>query len=112
MSTIGSEDCLQVQKHPQKCPSASEAALEDRKKKGVVYEVPCQDCECVYIGETSRGLEKRLNEHKNVVKKHDSYNGIAAHTWTNQYQVDWKAAKTREMEENYWKRRKSGSPAH
>ena len=40
MPTIGSEDCLQVLKHPQKCPSASEAASEDRKKKGVVYEEP------------------------------------------------------------------------
>ena len=78
---------------------------EDRKKKGVVYEVPYQDCDCVYIGETSKILEKRLGEHKNAVKKHDSNNGIAAHAWTNQHQVDWKAAKTREMEGNYWKRR-------
>ena len=30
---------------------------------------------------------------------------IAAHAWTNLHQVDWKAAKTREMEGNYWKRR-------
>jgi len=40
-----------------------------------------------------------------VVKKHDSNNGIPTHAWTNQHQVDWKAAKTREMEGNYWKRR-------
>ena len=25
---------------------------EDKKKKGVIYEVPCKDWECVYIGET------------------------------------------------------------
>ena len=78
---------------------------EDRKNKGVVYEVPCQDCECVYIGETSRTLEKRLNEHKNGVNKHNSNNGFAAHAWTNQQQVDWKATKIREMKGNYWKRR-------
>ena len=30
---------------------------EDREKKVAVYEVPCQDCECVYTGETSRTLE-------------------------------------------------------
>ena len=59
----------------------------------------------MYIGETSRTLEKRLSEHKNVVKKHDSNNVIAAHAWTNQHKVDWKATKTREMEGNYWKRR-------
>ena len=78
---------------------------EDRKKKGVIYEVPCKDCECVYIGETSRTLEKRLSEHKNGVKKHDTKNGIAVHSWTNQHQVNWEAAKTREVEGNYWRRR-------
>ena len=78
---------------------------EDRKKKGIIYDVPCQDCDCVYIRETSKTLEKCLSEHKNAVKKHDCNNGIAAHAWTNQHQVDWKAAKTREMEGNYWKRR-------
>ena len=43
---------------------------EDRKKKSVVCHVyiPCKDYECVYIGETSRTLEKCLREHKNVVK--------------------------------------------
>ena len=78
---------------------------EDKKKRGVIYEVPCKDCDCVYIGETSRTLEKRLSEHKNAVKKHDTKNGIAVHSWTNQHQVDWEAAKTREMEGNYWRRR-------
>ena len=78
---------------------------EDKKKKGVIYEVPCKDCECVYIGETGRTLEKRLSEHKNAVKKQDTKNGIAVHSWTNQHQVDWEAAKTIEVEENYWRRR-------
>ena len=64
-----------------------------------------RDCEFVYIGETSRTIEKYLSEHKNAVKKHDSNNGIAAHAWTSQQQVDWKAAKTRETEGNYWRRR-------
>ena len=63
----------------------------------------CQDCDCVYIAETSRTLEKCFSEHTNALKKHDSNNGIPAHAWTNQHQVDWKAAKTREMEGNYWK---------
>ena len=78
---------------------------EDKKKKGVVYEVPCRDCDSVYIGETSRTLEKRLSEHKNAVKKHDTNNGIAVHAWNLQHQVDWDAAKTRATEEHYWKRR-------
>ena len=30
------------------------------KKKGVVYEIPCQNCAQVYIGETGRILKKRI----------------------------------------------------
>ena len=56
-----------------------------------------------YIGETSRPFENRLSEHQNMTKKHDTNNEIAAHTWTNQHQVDWKAAKTRRIEGNCWK---------
>ena len=33
-------------------------ARPDRKKKGVVYEVLCKDCPCVYIGKTGRTLER------------------------------------------------------
>ena len=37
------------------------------KKNGVVYQVPCAVCNCVYIGETGRTLEKRLSEHREAV---------------------------------------------
>lgn len=34
------------------------------KKSCVVYEVPCKDCDSVYIGQTSQYLKNRLNGHK------------------------------------------------
>lgn len=49
----------------------------DAKKKGVVYEVSCKDCECEYIGETWRTLQKCLSKHRTAVKKHNKKNGIA-----------------------------------
>ena len=70
-----------------------------------MYEVPCADCECVYIGETGRTLEKRLSEHKGAVKRHDVKNGIAVHAWNEQHRVDWEAAKVKQVETNYSKRR-------
>ena len=69
--------------HPQKFPGTYihlKQPREDKKEKGVIYEVPCKDCECVYIGETGRTLEKRLTDHKNAVKKHDTKNGIAVYS--------------------------------
>ena len=75
------------------------------KKKGVIYQVPCGDCDSVYIGETGRTLEKRISEHKAAVKRHDEKNGIAVHAWDNQHKVDWQEAKVLQTETNYSKRR-------
>ena len=46
----------------------------------------------MYIGETGRTLEKRLSEDQGAVKKNDSKNGNAVHTWKVQCKVDWEAA--------------------
>ncbi len=31
---------------------------------GVIYRIPCLDCDCSYIGETGRTLRVRLSEHQ------------------------------------------------
>ena len=80
-------------------------AMPSSKKKGVIYEIPCKDCPCVYIGETGRTLEKHLSEHKAAVKKNDPKNGIAVHAWANQHQVNWEAASVKQEERIYWRRR-------
>ena len=66
-------------------------------KKGVVYEVPCGDCNHVYIGETGSTLRKRLTENKAAVKKCDNKNGITVRTWKSGHQVDWESAKVRKL---------------
>ena len=74
-----------------KCTSTLRGALvrvkqtRTDRKKGVVYEVPCNDCSRVYIGEMGRTLEKRLSKQTTAVKKHDPKNGIALHAWANQH---------------------------
>lgn len=73
--------------------------------KGIVYEIPCKDCDFVYIGETGRTLKKRVTEHKLAVKKADDNNGLAVHVWKNSHSIDWDGAKTRFITPYYWKRR-------
>ena len=75
------------------------------KKKGVVYQVPCADCDSVYIGETGRTLEKRLSEHRGAVKRNDLKNGIAVHAWKTQHRVDWEAATVKQVEMNHTRRK-------
>ena len=43
--------------------------VESMKRCGVVYSIPCANCENVYIGETGRKLETRLREHQEDVEK-------------------------------------------
>ena len=75
------------------------------KKEGVVCQVPCTECDCAYIGETKRLLEKRLSKHRGAVKRNDTKNGIAVHAWKTQHKVDWDAATVKQVETNYVRRR-------
>ena len=75
------------------------------KRKGVVYEIPCQDCEYVYIGETGRTLQKRVTEHRSAVRRFDKNNGIAVHAWNEDHAVDWEAARIISTAPHYWNRR-------
>ena len=75
------------------------------KRKSVVYEIPCQDCEHVYIGETGRTLQKRVTEHRSAVRRFDKNNGIAVHAWNEDHAVDWEAARIISTAPHYWNRR-------
>ena len=79
--------------------------IPPEKKKGVVYEVPCQDCGEVYVGETGRTLKKRISEHKQAVKKGDRKNGITVHVMDKGHTINWEEANVRTSETGYWRRR-------
>ena len=79
--------------------------IPPEKRKGVVYEIPCQDCEHVYIGETGRILQKRVTEHRSAVRRFDKNNGIAVHAWNEEHAVDWEAARVISTAPHYWNRR-------
>ena len=79
--------------------------VPEEKRTGVVYEVPCHDCDHVYIGETGRTLKKRLTEHKQAVRRFDEKNGIAVHVHQHDHRIDWNSARVVENETFYWRRR-------
>ena len=59
------------------------------KKKGVVYEIPCQDCAQVYVGKTGWTLKKHISEHKQAVKRFDDKNEIAVHVFKHDHSIAW-----------------------
>ena len=71
-----------------------------------MWQIPCAECECVYIGEIGKTLEKRLSEDKEAVKRNDTrMHEIAVHTWKTQHKVNWEVATVKQVETNYTQRR-------
>jgi len=52
------------------CLRKPKDVVSDSDKKGLVYEIPCRDCDAVYIRETGRSLKTRKQEHMEAVKGH------------------------------------------
>ena len=55
-------------------------AVEAGKRSGVVYEIECETCDKMYIGETGRSIEKRVKEHRSQAKNgHAELSAVAEH---------------------------------
>lgn len=66
--------------------------LPKEKFPGVVYRIPCTDCDHVYIGETG-DFQRRLKERCYDVKKEKvSSNALAEHSVSKGHDIDWASA--------------------
>ena len=68
---------------------------------GVVYKIPCKNCNYVYIGQTKRSLIDRISEHKKC-KKEDS--ALLQHQIQNNHEINWNGINILDKEKNYSKR--------
>ena len=59
----------------------------------MVYKVPCGGCYKVYIGETYRGLKKRLSEHKADIRCHKPKSSFVMHIDNKQHLPGWERQK-------------------
>ena len=74
--------------------------------KGVIYHIPCQDCDKSYIGETGRTLKVRLTEHKRYCRNGETNrSGVSQHTLIDNHRIDWEKSTVIAKEPNYYKRR-------
>ena len=48
-------------------------------QRSIVYSIPCNGCEKNYYGETGRGLNQRLREHKADLRFHRTNNALVVH---------------------------------
>ena len=61
---------------------------------GIVYKVPCCDCEFVYIGQSKRDLKSRLSEHIRAIKnQRPDLSALCEHSITLDHKINWDDAK-------------------
>ena len=72
--------------------------------KGVVYKINCLDCNFVYIGQTSRSLRTRIEEHRRAVNNQDKNSKIAQHVNKQDHNMDFDNTTFIDKAANYHKR--------
>ena len=58
-----------------------------------VYEIPCKDCDQIYVGESGRDLDKRIKEHRNDIKNANENNAMFVHLKKFDHPIDFENAK-------------------
>ena len=62
--------------------SRSKDPLPVLLRSGVVYRIPCKDCNTSYVGQTLRTLDRRIKEHQRLVVTGDTASSaLAEHCW-------------------------------
>ena len=57
-----------------------------------MYKIKCKDCDCVYIGQTSRALKTRVKEHAKAIATLDENSLLAKHYMRHRHQIDLASA--------------------
>jgi len=65
--------------------------IEKEASRGIVYKIKCKDCDCVYVGQTSRALKTRVKEHAKAIATLDKNSLLAKHHMLNGHQIDLKS---------------------
>ena len=83
--------------------------LKDKDKIGlrshVVYEIPCKDCDNVYIGQTNQYLKNHMYQHKvNIKKPVTQHTSLTNHKTNFSHQFDYDKVKVITTEKNYRQR--------
>ena len=75
-------------------------------KMGVIYSIPCKDCDKVYVRETGRLLNVRQKEHcRHLAYGRTDSSAVAAHALSTLHDIDWENSSVLEHEGNFFKRK-------
>ena len=89
--------------------------IEPTQRQGAIYQIPCQDCSALYIGETGRNFKTRCAKHKrdlyprNLAKIDDNNinrkTALVKHTVKFDHKINWLGSSILIFEPDFYKRR-------
>ena len=62
-------------------------------KNGCIYEIPCNECNKKYIGQSGKELEQRIKQHKYNVRIGNTASGLFQHMNEFNHGINWKEAR-------------------
>ena len=83
-------------------------SINKNLRQGVIYSIPCRDCDQRFIGETKRYLGTRHKEKEHMADvKHRRFDRSAStrHVFDSGHSMDWQQLKVLEFECDFHKRR-------
>ena len=67
--------------------------LPPSSRSGVIYLIPCRDCDKSYVSQTGRTLLQRVKEHQQAVKTMNiDSSALAEHAWNEHHHIAWEEA--------------------
>ena len=71
----------------------------------IVYEVPCKNCDFVYVGQTKRDQNSQLKEHQRAIKQQKPENSaLCEHVILFDHVIDWSNSRILKTKSNFSKR--------
>ena len=55
----------------------------------IVYKIPCTDCNGIYLGQTSKTLQKRVQQHKSYVRRFNKNSALFMHSFQQDHSINW-----------------------
>ena len=78
--------------------------INHNEKSNLVYEISCQNCAFVYIGQTKRDLKSRIKEHQHTIKfQRPEKSALCQHSMENDHLIDWSEVKILKGDHEYSK---------
>ena len=106
LSSYNIKTCMKPNQTLREILSKPKDQVEKLQQTGVVYSIPCQQCDVKYIGETKRALGTREKEHQAALRRnHAKQSALAEHAIQTGHDIDWEHS-TIIYKEERWHQRK------